>query len=89
MPYSDILGSERVFDDMAYFAEPMLTDDEYCEMISKVFPSYAEQSSVLASGNELWTETLKIVIEKTAEVWNKYLGPFDDSLLIPELKKNV
>ena len=65
------------------------TDEECRAAISDSFPTLAEQKSVLASGNGLWIETLTFLCEKAAEVWNAYLGKFDESLLLPELKKNV
>lgn len=72
---------------MPYVSEPTLSDGECRAAISDSFPTLAEQKSVLVSENGLWIETLTFLCEKTAEVWNAYLGKFDESLLLPELKK--
>ncbi len=88
-PYPTISGDDGVFDNMPYVSEPTLSDGECRAAISDSFPTLAEQKSVLVSENGLWIETLTFLCEKTAEVWNAYLGKFDESLLLPELKKNV
>lgn len=88
-PYPTISGDDGVFDNMPYVSEPTLSDEECRAAILDSFPTLAEQKSVLASGNGLWIETLTFLCEKAAEVWNAYLGKFDESLLLPELKKNV
>lgn len=86
-PYPTISGDDGVFDNMPYVSEPTLSDGECPRGDFGQFSDPCRTKVGFGFQKTGFGETLTFLCEKTAEVWNAYLGKFDESLLLPELKK--